>query len=458
MINEGYIKQSPFAGFGGFGGGATTILLGGGGAEKYWIAVAGDSGVDHAESNGVAVDSKGNVYVNGGDNRSSVNNGRAYIIKYSPDGELEWQRAVGTTTVYKEDLGYRAAVDSSDNAYFVVQTESSGTTGSYDLCLLKYNGDGVLQWQRFLGGTNVDLYPCLTIDSSDRVFVGLTYRTTKQDPLVALYDTSGTIQWKRHLNGGTFTKYTRDVSADSSGNVYITWDESMEYHIAKWNSSGTFQWQRARFGNGFNANWGSCTHSNGDSYIVGREGYGNFGGIMKYDAAGDYQWAKEVYQPGATGTAQIIFQSADTDEDGNVYIAGRVGSTTPYIAILKIDSDGDKIWGRKISGSGNDVAYNIKVKGEVMYITGQTTTSGAGPINYITIKLPTDGSLLGTYGDYTYAVWLDGGGTDYRDWAPAPSNYQQNYTEDDATGATDKAGTLPDAAGFFTVATTPVEE
>ena len=457
MINEGYIKQSPFAGFGGFGGGATTILLGGGGAEKYWIAVVGNSDADELSSRGVDVDSKGNVYVTGGE--LTVDNGRAYSMKYSPDGELEWTRRIGTTQSYREDFGRACAVDSSDGVYFVLQTESPGTTGSYDIGLVKFNSDGDEQWQRYLGGSSVDRYAVMSIDSSDRVFVGTQFRnSTDYGPLVALYDTSGTLQWKRQISGGTYSKNIRDMSTDPNGNVYISWSVYTEYHMAKWNSSGTYQWYAIRTAAGANYLEGMGTDSNGNTYLVGTEGYGNYGGIMKYDTSGTWQWAKEVYVAGASSIAKIRFYSADVDEDDNVYITGEVGNTSPSIVIIKIDSDGNKIWGRKISGSGNERAYRIKVKGEVMYITGETSTSGPGTINYFTIKLPTDGSLLGTYGDYTYETWIEEGYYLYQDWSPTPYAITKAYVEEDATGATDKAGTLIISSTSSTSTTTPVEE
>ena len=72
----------------------------------------------------------------------------------------------------------------------------------------------------------------------------------------AKFNSSGTIQWQRTLDGSTQHDRGTGIAVDSSGNVYIagfgawTSGKSYEILIAKYNSSGTLQYQRTLGGGG----------------------------------------------------------------------------------------------------------------------------------------------------------------------------------------------------------------
>jgi hypothetical protein len=90
----------------------------------------------------------------------------------------------------------------------------------------------------------------LAVDSSGNSYLyGNTY-TSRYVPLIMKINSSGVRQWERQLDAGA-TAGPTGVAVDSSGNVYIT---AYYYSgdarsnipiIAKYNSSGTIQWQRS---------------------------------------------------------------------------------------------------------------------------------------------------------------------------------------------------------------------
>ena len=66
------------------------------------------------------------------------------------------------------DKGYGIAVDSQDNIYENIYTQSQGA-GGYDFLFAKRNSSGTIQWQRTLGGVNIDQGLSIAIDSLDNL-------------------------------------------------------------------------------------------------------------------------------------------------------------------------------------------------------------------------------------------------------------------------------------------------
>jgi uncharacterized delta-60 repeat protein len=119
---------------------------------------------------GIAVDSSGNVYICG-HSKNQLNT--AYtdfiIAKYNTSGVLQWQRRFGATS--QQSYGSSIAVDSGGNVY--VNGYSSATpSGTNRMLIAKYDTSGVLQWQRSLGysGINSD-GRSIAVDNSGTVYV-----------------------------------------------------------------------------------------------------------------------------------------------------------------------------------------------------------------------------------------------------------------------------------------------
>ena len=77
---------------------------------------------------------------------------------------IEWQKTIGGTY---NDNG-KSAVLTTDGGYVVAATSNSGdgdcpggTGNAYQLWILKYNKDGVLQWQYAFGGRGDESNPVI---------------------------------------------------------------------------------------------------------------------------------------------------------------------------------------------------------------------------------------------------------------------------------------------------------
>jgi len=294
---------------------------------------------------GVKVDSSNNVYAFGTTNSGGADND-FLLAKYNDSGTLQWQRTLGGSG---NQIGRAVALDSSDNIYVMGDTDTGGA-GSLDFLLAKYNSSGTIQWQRVLGGSGTEEGFSIAIDSSDNIYV-LGYTDSvgagSRDFLFAKYTTAGAIQWQRIL-GGSDLEIGRGITTDLDGNLYVTGQTRSagaggdEFIVAKYNSAGSIQWQRVLGGTGGDSAYGVSTDSDGNVYVAGftdstGEGSQDFL-LAKYNLSGTIQWQRSL---GGTGSDRGFAISVDSL--GNLYAAGRTSSTgegVDEILIAKLPNDG----------------------------------------------------------------------------------------------------------------------
>jgi hypothetical protein len=170
------------------------------------------------------------------------------LVKYDTSGSIIWGRTMGTYGT--NDNSNSVALDSTGNVYIAGNTIISGNNTA---ALVKYNSAGVLQWQKGLAssvGGNLNQFNNIAIDSSDNIFVcGHTYVSPLNVGMIAKYDTSGTLLWQKQLYDATGSVFYQSITTDSSGNVYVTGQVGIGNGlIVKYDTSGVLQWQRVFFG------------------------------------------------------------------------------------------------------------------------------------------------------------------------------------------------------------------
>ena len=302
-------------------------------------------GISDEIGRGIAVDGSGNVYVNGQTLSTGLGSYEFLIAKYNTSGTIQWQRTIGGTDA---EFGRAIAVDSSGNAYVAGFTRSAGA-GVYDFLIVKYNTSGTIQWQRTLGGTDRDECTGIAVDSSGNVYVTGRCESAGAgsiDFLIAKYNTSGTIQWQRTL-GGTNIDYSLAIAVDSSGNAYVAGytdvsGVSSEYLIAKYSTSGTIQWQRTLGGGSSDIGYGIAVDSSGNVYVNGQTtstGTGSYDFLIaKYNTSGTIQWQRTL-----GGTGDDRGRGITVDSSGNLYVTGHTasaGAGDDDFLIAKLPDDG----------------------------------------------------------------------------------------------------------------------
>lgn len=378
---------------------ALSFLAGGaGGGVTYWIATL--TGASAETANAVALDNSGNIYVAGQTTTSGAGGDDFLLVKYNTNGVIQWQKLLGGNST---DRAYGVAIDSSNNIY-VVGDFASNIVGDYDMALAKYDTSGNLQWQRSLGSSPADTAYGVAVDSSGYVYVTgrSLFSSVSYDAIIAKYDSSGTIQWQNYLAGGS-GDHGRGVGVDSSGNSYMggytssSGAGSLDVLLAKYNTSGTIQWQRTLGSSNTEIGYAATADSSGNSYVTGYATNGSSVLVAKYDTSGTIQWQRTLTN--TSGYSQSGYSIA-VDASGNVYVTGYSQNVDGFdILIAKYNSSGTIQWQRTLGSAGTDTGFGITVDllGDV-YVVGQVDT------NIVIAKLPSDGSLTGVYGPWTYAA------------------------------------------------------
>lgn len=382
------------------------VGLGGGEVQNYWFARIGTTSEDQGRA--VALDSNGNIYSVGKIEQSGrLTDG--YIVKYDTDGSVQAQVEVFSSGFIYDELE-NIAIDGSDNIY-VCGRAGSGNGHCY---VAKFNTSLTMQWRKSLTGSAFSRFAGIGIDSSGNVYVAGfapdNSLTGPQDAVIAKYNSSGTLQWQRGL--GATSKYSSfsRLFVDSSGNVFACGFTSDGGLVAKYNSSGTLQWHKLIKDSTYDVGnaGGIGTDSSGNIYVAGQSNIPNVGNTIyaiKLNSSGAMQWSRTVdhvanREEGVNGLA--------VTDSGDMYITGSSYVNNASYAdgiIVKFNSSGTLQFTRTFgnTGSKSEALYNpVLDDNDNLYIFGWTTDGSVGSTDLLTLKLPSDGSKVGTYGNFTY--------------------------------------------------------
>ena len=341
---------------------------------QSWQWAKGEGGSANDYGSSVVIDGSGNSYVTGGFSSSTITFGSTtltnhggidfYLVKYDASGNVLW--ANGATGA-SNDGGYNVNVDASGNVYVVGSSNSAtltfGTTaltlhGYDDVFLVKYDASGNVLWAKGPGGSGNDIGESISVDPSGNVYI-------------TGYYTSATMVI------GTTTLTNTSGAASSSG--------TNDFFIAKYDASGNPLWAKTAGGTANEAGLGIATDASGNAYVTGNyasssitfgtTSFTNGGGIdyfiVKYNSAGTVVWGKS-----ATGASNDVGYNIRVDANKNPIVVGTFNSSTltfgttalsnsgyDDIFVVKYDSLGNVLWGKKAGGSGNDIGASISVDG-----------------------------------------------------------------------------------------------
>jgi hypothetical protein len=147
--------------------------------------------------------------------------------------------------------------------------------------------------------------------------------------------------------------------------------------------------------------------------------------VVKYDGTGKQLW---VARYNGTGNSTDNPFGLDVDDAGNVYVTGgSIGTNGTFdYATVKYNSNGSQQWVRRFETARNDIAKDVEVKGNHVYVTG--FADGANQFN----------------GNSIYTVKYDLGGI--RKWDDTIS-MQANIYDGSATNREEGYSLTVDAAG-----------
>ena len=305
------------------------------GAQLWNRTYDGPYGTDQFGTD-LVIDSTDNVFVGGDVEPVNALNSYIALFKYNSSGDFQWSNINFGTGGNTFNRGFGIALDSMGNIYITGRTSSYGEGGD-DICLVKYNSSGVIQWYRTWGGINDDCAYTITLDSSENIYLaGYTesFGAGDIDIVLVKYDSSGVFQWYR-IWGGAGADYANSIALDSSENIYLTGSSNTDLCLVKYNSAGTYLWNKT---SGFGGN----------------------------DDGQD-----------------IIIDSLDY-----IYLGGSVSSNGFDMYLSKYDEDGNRLWDYMWGGSDFEMCLALTLISQSnIYLAGITDSYGAGDEDFSLVSL-----------------------------------------------------------------------
>ena len=324
-----------------------------------------------------------------------------YVVKVDADGVLQWEKDFGGTS---DDLLY-SVKQCKDGGYILGGTSYSGINGDKtqdnwgytDYWIIKTDSNGVKQWDKDFGGTDIEgFYSLQQTYDGGYILGGYSYSPIsgnktqdsigQKDYWIIKTDSAGIMLWDKAY-GGTEDDwfYSLQQTADSGfifggfSNSNISGDKTQvsqggyDYWIVKTDSAGNKQWDKDYGGTSIDGLFSlQQTHDGG--YILGGISLSGIGGdktqpswgaydywIVKTDAIGNKQWDKDF---GGTLNEEVFGNVMQTSDSGYL-VAGLSYSNISgdktennlgleQAWIVKTDSSGSKLWDKTVFTPGHD--------------------------------------------------------------------------------------------------------
>ncbi len=410
----------------------------------------------------------------------------AFVAKLTSGGSVSWAQALTSTQGGSlGDVQVDSAGSVYVGGNFVGVGSFGGTalysSGGVDPYTVKLNASGVYQWQMHGGGPGTDTVTALAVGGVDNVTMAGSFGVPSifgdttlagANPSNVYYAQigtqttavpSGTLSFTNVSSFGANTMTIGSVAKDAAGNTYSSGTFSgtgnfapagatpvnlkalgaSDAFLAKYDPSGNLLWVRDLGGSGINtaaANslaldsagnvtlagqfTGSLQANPGgvSALLTGGASYDQVGFVARYDASGNYRWAKAF----DNGLSEIA-RSVTLDAAGNAYVAGilwsngsfgrNAGGTTLTTTnaggsdgyLVKLDAAGNSVWATSLGGASTDQATRVAAdaSGNV-YVAGTysstakfgatSLSSSGGNDTFLTKLNATSGSVVWAQG------------------------------------------------------------
>lgn len=264
------------------------------------------------------------------------------LMKLTPDGVLEWSKALGGK---KADVGNKIK-PTSDGGYIIVGSTSSFKSQRKDIIVVKVDGEGIVEWSKIYGGEYIEYGFDIEQTSDDGyIIVGETnsFDVEDHDMICLKLDENGKVQWG-HTYGDLLIEFGQAVHETEGGyllagetNSFSTPGDSV--HDADEGGINDIMLMKVDYDG--EVIWSNLYGGKGDDFVNdmivdGEEGIVLLGNTLSY---------------GMGNTDGLFIR---TDEEGTIIQAKTLGNVgdEQLQSIYRVDEDGYLIAG--FSNSHND--------------------------------------------------------------------------------------------------------
>ncbi|MCS6990698.1 MAG: SBBP repeat-containing protein [Chitinophagales bacterium] len=326
-----------------------------------------------------------NIATSGAHQVTYKGNDDMYLAKFKSVGKMEWATYFGGTN---DEIGYGTTTDKNNNVILLGKSQSGNqitTPGAYqtqggglgDICIAKFNKDGVLSWCTLLGKFSSEHVRTAVCDDKANIYAcGYTgsdslkisnknssYYEGNGDAFVVKFSPNGWPSWSAYV-GGPGQDRAHSIALDQSGNVYVvgTTESTSGFStpgahqvahggiedafVAKLDSTGNQLWVTYYGGTGDDHGRGVFCNKKAHIYVCG---YTNSAGV--FGTAGSYQ------------------KNINSKKLPN-------GSYTYDGFVAKFSYNGQRIWGSYYGGGRDDQLTGIDWDGNRnIYVSGTASSN-----------------------------------------------------------------------------------
>jgi hypothetical protein len=304
-----------------------------------------------------------------------------WLLKLDKCGNVQWEKSLGGT-------GYESARDveqTPDGGYIVLgETNSTdgdvpaGYGGTKDIWLLKFGATGIVEWQKRIGGSGLDIGNHITITDDGGYLIAASSSSNDGD-----------------IRGNHGTGYTDGV-------------------LLKINADGAVQWSKC-FGGSKNEELLDIEIINGKIFAAG---YANStDGDIPPDQKNYDVWllaldanGNKIFSNIYGGSQNDVSYSMTKGADGSLTLAGYTTSTDGNVNgargsqdywVINVSQNGKLNWQKVLGGSDAEYANTIITDKDSSYIVGGISYSSDGDItgakgegDYWVVKLSASGNII----------------------------------------------------------------
>lgn len=340
-----------------------------------------------------------------------------WLVKADTQGNMLWQKALGgpgsnQSLKFNSTSDGGAIICGATDDFQITPGQPNFIRGLFDASLMKVDSAGNLQWHKEYGGSDMD-YFFDVCETADHGFLAVGYTKSvnydvgaaigNADIWVVKTNGSGNIEWEKSLGGTDVdVAYTLLMTADGGAIISgTTWSSDVDVTqgyggsdvwVVKLSDTGTIEWQQTYGGSGDDLPHDMKTTADG-GYIVLSESnstnghVGNTKGfhdvwLLKLSGTGQVQWSK-TYGGSKEDAGFTVLETHDTTGyiiSGLTYsingdVTNNHDSTSGDVWIIRTSKSGNIGWQRCYGGLGNDMGYGIIQLNDTSFMfTGSTTS------------------------------------------------------------------------------------